>query len=164
MAITPTGSLVTLDDGSRALVLARTFDSDIHDVWSSLTESDRTAKWFGPWSGEPGVGATIQLRMGFEDEAPAVDARIDACEAPRHLALSFVDSSGGWRLDLRLAEHAGVTTLVFTQPLDDPTAVESIGPGWEWYLDLLLASREGIPLPSFDDYYPAQAAYYAALV
>jgi len=63
-----------------------------------------------------------------------------------------------------LAEHAGVTTLVFTQPLDDPTAVESIGPGWEWYLDLLLASREGIPLPSFDDYYPAQAAYYAALV
>lgn len=161
MAITPTGSLVTLDDGTRALVLARTFDSGIDDVWASLTESERTAAWFGRWSGAPGVGATIQIRMGFEDDAPAVDAHIDACESPIHLALTFTDTAGVWSLDLRLAEHAGVTTLVFTQPLDDPVAVESIGPGWEWYLDMLLASRDGAPQPRFDDYYPAQSTYYA---
>jgi hypothetical protein len=38
-----------------------------------------------------------------------------------------------------------------------------VGPGWEYYLDNLVASRDGAPLPDFDDYYPAQAAYYESL-
>jgi hypothetical protein len=35
------------------------------------------------------------------------------------------------------------------------------GPGWEYYLDVLVASRAGEKLPSFEDYYPSQKAYYA---
>ena len=35
-----------------------------------------------------------------------------------------------------------------------------VGPGWEYYLDMLVAAREGKPLPSFGDYYPAQKAHY----
>lgn len=26
-----------------------------------------------------------------------------------------------------------------------------VGPGWEYYLDMLVAAREGKPLPSFGD-------------
>jgi hypothetical protein len=38
-----------------------------------------------------------------------------------------------------------------------------MGPGWEYYLDMLVASREDLPTPSFDDYYPAMKPYYESL-
>jgi hypothetical protein len=36
-----------------------------------------------------------------------------------------------------------------------------IGPGWEYYLDMLTAAHNGQPLPSFGDYYPSQSAWFA---
>ena len=85
---------------------------------------------------------------------------IEACDAPRHLALS---SSGeyGMYLDLRLSEANGVTELRFTQRIDDETTdVGAYGPGWEFYLDNLVASRDGAPRPDFNDYYPSQSEYF----
>jgi hypothetical protein len=41
--------------------------------------------------------------------------------------------------------------------------VGEIGPGWEYYLDNLVASRGDGPLPTFDTYYPAQKAYFMGL-
>ena len=35
--------------------------------------------------------------------------------------------------------------------------------GWEYYLDQLVAAREGASLPKFDTYYPAQKDHYTAL-
>lgn len=158
----PTGRVRRTPSGGHELVLARSFDSPIEDVWASLTESDRTAKWIGPWTGTAGAGNTVTLRLGFEESSPESEVLIEECEAPHHLAVTALDASGEWRLDLRLNEESGVTMLIFTQPLPDPTIAESVGPGWEWYLDLLLASREGLPQPAFESYYPAQSAYYAA--
>jgi hypothetical protein len=40
--------------------------------------------------------------------------------------------------------------------------VGSFGPGWEFYLDALAASRDGAAVPDFNDYYPAQKEYFAA--
>jgi hypothetical protein len=39
-----------------------------------------------------------------------------------------------------------------------------IGPGWEYYLDNLVASREGKELPKFTDYHPSQSAYFTAQI
>lgn len=36
-------------------------------------------------------------------------------------------------------------------------------PGWEYYLDLPAASRDGSAKPEFDEYYPAMKAYYEDL-
>ena len=47
----------------------------------------------------------------------------------------------GWHLDLHLAEEDGITTLTFTQPGIDPVEAESVGPGWEYYLDRLVAAE-----------------------
>ena len=47
-----------------------------------------------------------------------------------------------------------------TEVAPTSTDIGSVGPGWEYYLDMLVASREGDPQPSFDDYYPAQHEYY----
>jgi hypothetical protein len=49
------------------------------------------------------------------------------------------------------------------QHLDPDVDISNVGPGWEYYLDLLVASRDDRPLPAFDDYFPAQQAYYAGL-
>jgi uncharacterized protein YndB with AHSA1/START domain len=160
---TPAGRLLHTDTG-RDLVLTRTFRSPIEDVWASITESERTARWFASWSGEPGAGNTIRYRMTQEgDDAAEADMTIDACEPPRHLAVSAVDDYGTWRLEATLAEEGDTTVLTFVQHLDDTVTLGDTGPGWEYYLDLLVATHTDGPAPDFDDYYPAQKAYYEGL-
>jgi uncharacterized protein YndB with AHSA1/START domain len=156
----PTGRISKNASGTYDLSLTREFKADIDDVWASVTEPERTARWFGTWRGEPGPGRTVQVQLGFEEGAPWSEAHIDDCRPPHHLALSMVDENGEVRLELDLVEDDGLTRLVFVQKLTDPAAAESMGPGWEYYLDQLVASREGQPLPKFEDYYPAQAPHF----
>lgn len=158
----PTGRLVRTDDG-RDLILTRTFRADIDDVWASITESERTARWFASWSGDGAVGATIRYRLMFEEGTPEAEMRIDACEPPHRLAVSTIDEHGSWRLEARLRQSGEITTLELVHHLDEDTDVGSTGLGWEYYLDLLMASRDGTPQPNFDDYYPTQQRYYQSL-
>lgn len=158
----PTGRLLTTEAG-RDLVLTRSFRAPIEDVWASLTEPERTSRWFASWTGEPGPGKTITYRLLFEEGQPEAEMTIDACEPPHHLAVSADDEYGRWRLEARLAEDAGVTVLTFVQHLDDGVDVSAVGPGWEYYLDMLVAAHAGEARPRFDDYYPAQRDYYAGL-
>ncbi|WP_106400661.1 SRPBCC family protein [Actinocorallia populi] len=158
----PTGKLITTGEG-RDLVLVRTYRAPVEDVWASVTEPERTARWFGPWEGVAAPGATIRVRMSFEEDEPWCEMRIDACEPPRRLALSMSDSSGDWRVELLLAETAGVTELRFVHHLTPGAPLAEMGAGWEYYLDLLTAAREGTPRPAFTDYYPAMKPYYDAL-
>src|SRR6476659_9319895 len=141
----PSGQVVQTADGIE-LVVSRRFRAPIEDVWASVTEPDRPARWFGTWTGDAAPGRTIKVQMGFEDQAPWLDKRIDACDPPRRLALS--NPSGTMRLEHHL------------DPGDDGA---SYGPGWEYYLDMLVAARDDLPTPSFDDYYPAMKRYYEAL-
>ena len=102
--------------------------------------------------------------MVFEDGKPWSELKIDACEEPTHLAVSTSEAEGGWKLEVTLAESDGTTTLSFVHHLTGTTSIGDIGPGWEYYLDMLVASRDHRPLPSFDRYYPAQENYYCSLV
>ena len=144
----------------RALVITRTFRAPIEDVWASVTESERTARWFGSWTGEPGPGKTIRYIMTFEPGHEGSDMTILACEPPRHLAVRGAEAYGGWELELFLAESNGVTELRFVQHLTEGIDVGSVGPGWEYYFDNLVASRDNATMPDFNDYYPSQKAYY----
>jgi uncharacterized protein YndB with AHSA1/START domain len=168
MTSPPTGRLVgstasTASTGGADLIVHRTFKAPIDDVWASVTESERTARWFGRWEGEPGTGHTIKVQMAFEDNAPWTDMRIDVCEPPRRLAVTSSDENGTMRVELLLSHSDGVTELQLVQHMTSADGVGEMGPGWEYYLDNLVAAREDRPLPSFDDYYPAMKAYYEAL-
>ena len=158
---TPNGRLVRTPAG-RDLVITRTFRAPIEDVWASITEPERTARWFGGWTGEGGAGRTIRVTMAFEPGAEPSEMKIEACDAPHHLAVSAVNAYGSWHLEAHLSETDGTTELRFTQHLDAAANVGEIGPGWEYYLDNLAASRLGDPLPDFNDYYPAQKEYFLA--
>ena len=74
------------------------------------------------------------------------------------------DAMGAWRLEARLTETDGTTVLDFAQHLDATEAVPDAGPGWEYYLDKLVAAHQGDPDPVWDDYYPAMKPYYESLV
>ncbi|CAN5880221.1 hypothetical protein BH23GEM9_BH23GEM9_08960 [soil metagenome] len=164
MSPTPTGRLLGTSAG-RDLVILRTFRAPIEDVWASITEPERTARWFGPWTGQAGPGRTIRYGMAFEPgfESAEMEMTIEACEPPRHLVVRAVDDHGSWHLEAHLSEANGITELRFTHHLDAKTNLGDVGPGWEYYLDNLVHSRDGIPLPDFQDYYPAQQAYYLGL-
>ena len=54
----PSGELVRTAEGD-ALVVTRTFRAPIEDVWASVTEPDRTARWFGTWKGDAAAGTKI---------------------------------------------------------------------------------------------------------
>lgn len=148
--------------GGVDLVLERVFKGTAEDVWQSVTDPQSTARWFGPWEGESGVGKTVRVQMAFEEGKPWCNARIEDCEPPRHLSLSVKDDYGEWWIELTLTANGAETTLTFVQRLTNPKVVENTGPGWEYYLDMLVAARRGEPLPNFADYYPAQKEYYAA--
>ena len=162
MTDAPTGKLIPTPEG-HDLVLSRTFRADIEDVWASVTEPDRTARWFGQWTGEARPGRTIKVQMAFEEESPWMEARIEACEPPARLAVSTVDEAGAWRLELRLTSSGPETELHLVHHLKTPEGLGEVGPGWEYYLDMLVAAREGAPVVDFNDYYPSMKAYYEAL-
>lgn len=144
------------------LVLLRTFRAPIADVWTSVTDPESTARWIGRWEGNAAVGANVRLQLLFEQGQPWSNVTIVTCEPPHRLVVTTQDEAGQWRLELTLTQTGATTELRFVQLLDDPKIAGEVGPGWEYYLDRLDAAREGHPMPSFDDYYPAQKAHYAA--
>ena len=152
----PTGQLQGND-----LVLTRRFEAPIEDVWTSITKSESTARWYGSWTGTPGAGNTIRIKMVLEEGAPESEAHIDACEPPRRLALT-TRGEYGVKVEITLAQTGSVTELRFVQHLTDRKLARDMGPGWEYYLDNLVAARAGEKLPTFDEYHPSMQAHYTA--
>lgn len=160
MSPLPTGRIERRPDGGHDLVVSRTFPTPVEHLWADVTEPDLTARWFGTWKGVPGEGRTVHLRSEFEDGSPWSDMLIRVCRAPHALGVTFQDPALGWEIDLDLTGADGGTLLTLTHRSVDTAAVGDIGPGWEYYLDMLVAARDDTPRPSFGDYLPAQSAYY----
>jgi uncharacterized protein YndB with AHSA1/START domain len=153
----PTGRLRGND-----LVLSRRFRASVEDVWTSITDPASTARWFGRWEGTPGAGNEIRVQMGFEDGQPWLTKTIEVCEAPRRLVLTSTGTYA-WRIELRLAPTGDGCELELIHHAVDRAGVGEVGPGWEYYLDNLVAARDGSALPTFAAYYPAQKAYFLGL-
>ena len=160
----PTG---TLDDDGRTLVLRRTFTAGIEEVWASVTESERLGRWFGTWTGDPASGS-VMVTMNAEPESGSAERfDIEACEPPRLLSVSATNAYGHWQLTVELSTVGGATTLALRQEELDPGTLAETGPGWEWYLDRLVAAIAQQPPPTIEDftadYLPMGAAYAAML-
>lgn len=157
----PTGSVRR--DGDRCtLTLRREFRAPIEDVWAAVTEPDRLARWIGTFTGDPRSGRVV-FQMTAEEGAPKEDMEILECRPPHVLMALAGAGEHRWHVDLSLTEQDGVTTLVFVQPDVDPAAAESMGPGWEYYLDRLAAAETGQDVAAVDferDYYPAMLEHY----
>lgn len=168
MSPTPTGKLVATGASDTAsgydLVLTRLLSAPLAEAWATITEPERTAAWFGTWEGTAGVGGTIRVQMGFEETAPWSQMRILECDEPRRVRLLSLGEMGGWDCAMELEPQDVATELRFIHYGVDADQVGDIGPGWEFYLDQLVASMTGAALPDFHDYYPSQRDYFTAQV
>lgn len=152
--------------GQPYLVMTREFRAPVDDVWAAVTESDRLARWIGTWSGDPAEGKVL-FQMRYEgDDASSEEFIIDECDPPHRLAITteapYEADQVTWHLELDLAETDGVTTLTFAQSVPDPAMAESVGPGWDYYLDRMVVAESGgdVAAVVFDDYYPALSGHY----
>ena len=163
MSPVPDGRVVRLGD-RLVLQVDRSFDAPIEDVWAAITEPERLARWLGTWRGDPTEGH-VMWRMGFEEGADEHELEIRECRPPHRLAVTTYLGEQAWYLEADLSESDGVTTLSFSQPDVDHDDVPSVGPGWEYYLDRLVAAETGGDPATVDfdrDYYPTMAEHYRA--
>ncbi|WP_194860548.1 SRPBCC domain-containing protein [Dietzia sp. SYD-A1] len=164
---TPTPSGRLSDSG--AVVFSRRLPRSREQAWAAVTDPARTARWIGPWSGDPASG-TVQLTMTAEDGDPVDDMEVVTCDAPGLLVVRT--GSGGWLLTVRIESddeggEGGEAVISLEQDIADAESAASIGPGWEYYLDRLVeaeAGRDPDALHFEPDYYPGLAEYYRDLV
>ena len=152
-----------VDAEARLVVLRREWPDPIDDVWSALTESERTARWIGTWTGRgEAAEATVEFTMTGEvdaggEVAPPVTITIVECDPPRRLVLDIPVGDGApWRVAVSLTEDGGRTVLLFEQSVVGDVSPADVEAGWSWYLDRLGASLHGEPMPSWTDYEPAR--------
>ena len=166
-APTPTGRLEPRADGRPGgdAVFERSFRAPAAEIWAAVTRPERLERWIGTWQGRPSTGR-VTFTMTAEDGAEPQEVRIERCDEPSVLTVAFRVADAGWRVSLRLAETDGTTTLGLVHHLEPGDDLPSYGPGWEYYLDRLVAVETSKVDPgtvSFDDYFPAQASYYEKL-
>jgi uncharacterized protein YndB with AHSA1/START domain len=166
MTLQPTGR-IDHDGEVRTLRLTRTFTASIDDVWAAVTEPERLERWIGTWTGDPADGR-VGFRMTAEEGEPVEEEmEIRECDPPQRLALLSHVGVQRWQLELDLVEHDGVTTLSFAQVGIGLDEADSVGPGWEYYLDRLVAAETGGDVDAIDferDYYPAMRGFYRSLL
>ena len=159
MSPEPTGEVERTESG-RDLILTRTLPVDSGEAWAWVTESPKLEKWFGTWTGEQQPGSKILVAMNAEEEEATSDGVIEACDSGSSYEVKVIDEYGSWHLELRVESSDSGSRLIFVHHLDDEANLGQVGPGWEYYLDRLLAAINETTMPDFDDYYPSMEPYY----
>ncbi len=117
-------------------------------AWDWLTDSARTALWYGPFRLE---GDRLFVRLMHEEGQPEAEGRLLSMIPGRELRLQL-----GWEVTLTLDEIPGGSLIRLRQAktgtADDPW----IEAGWSFYLDCLLAAIRGDKAPDFKDYHPKE--------
>lgn len=155
----PSGEVERTDSG-RNLILTRTLPVDSVEAWAWITESPRLEKWFGTWTGAAEPGGEIQVTMNAEEEESTSAGKIISCDPGRAYELTVGTGMGDWHLEMAVEPSGEGSGLTFVHHLGEDDPAGSIGAGWEYYLDRLLAAINGSGMPDFDDYYPSMEPYY----
>lgn len=130
-AVMRTVSSLEVDEKpARAVMLGRSYDTTVEDLWDALTNAERIPRWFLPVTGDLKLSGRYQL----EGNAGGV---ITACEPPEHLGLTW--EFGGdvsWVEVLLSSDDAGRARLKLTHTahLSDHWAQYgpgAVGIGWE---------------------------------
>ncbi|WP_394941090.1 SRPBCC domain-containing protein [Psychromicrobium sp. YIM B11713] len=147
---------VEAEGGADWLVLERRLPGDQRRSWQALTESTLLDRFIGRWEGDPSSGE-VSFFMTAEGSTEASSYRIIECTAPGKLVVESDFMGSVWHLALTLDESADGSLLRFAQRLGEGIELAEIGPGWEYYLDRLLAVESGGTVDSirWDDYYPS---------
>ena len=157
-----TGYLRTTGDGLE-LVVPRDIDAPPDEIWAWVSEPGKLQQWIGRVTGETGTGKVVELTMTAEASAEPERVTIIDCDPPKRYQVELVSEAGTWQLQIDVRPRGGQTRLELNQLIEQGDDIRTVGAGWEYYLDRLIAIRAGIAPPPFDDYYPALVDYYDEL-
>lgn len=162
MSALPTGTRT--EDG--ALEMRRKFAESPATLWRHLVDSEHLALWYGPWQGDPQRGA-VDVVMLAEHGSPVERVEILHCDPrARHLQVRLGAGATAWQLAWKVEAAGGGSIMAFRMEAVDPQIAGSVGPGWEYYLDRLVAAVNGGDVGNVrfeTDYYPALRPYYEEL-
>ena len=112
------------------VLLRRSYDAEVDDVWSAVTDPERVRRWFLPLTGDLRVGGAFQL------EGHAGGDILD-CEPPRLLRVTFGGPTSIVELRLTSGGERGGTTVLeldHSVPLEMAGSAAGalyVGPGWD---------------------------------
>jgi len=147
-----------LDAGAAStVVVSRTYDAPIEDLWDACTNPERIPRWFLPISGELRVGGRYQLEGN-------AGGTIERCDPPRSFAATWEFGGEVTWIELRLwpeAERRTRFELEHIAHVDDERWAQfgpgAVGVGWE-----LALSGLAMHLASGASVDPAEAAAWSA--
>lgn len=112
----------------RAIILSRTYDAEVKDVWDALTSAERLARWFLPVEGDLRLGGSYQLPENARGEV------LD-CEPPHRFRITWVYGEEATEKDIsevevRLEPVGDATKLVLEHSAVIPDEMwNQFGPG-----------------------------------
>lgn len=149
-----------------ALELRREFTESPSTLWRYLADSEYLALWYGSWQGDPERGV-VDVVLLAEDGAPTEQVQILHCDSrTRQLTVRLGTDATAWQLELGVEAAGAGSRLVFQMAALDRQLAGSVGPGWDYYLDRLVAAVSGADPASVEfepGYYPALSRYYEEL-
>lgn len=139
-------------DGAGLVRIEERYQTDIHDLWSAITDPRRLARWYGQVEGDLRPGGVFQVTTADLESS----GHVEACEPPRRLRVTTRETDESYRkgqgappfdskVDVTLTAEDGQTILaveVRGMPLD---RIAFFGAGWQIHAEHLaayLARRE----------------------
>lgn len=112
-----------------AVLVRRSYQAEVEEIWSALTEPERLARWFSPVTGEFKVGGSYQIQGNAGGE-------VLECEPPTYFKVTFGGPDGFVQIRVNPgAEGTSVLELEHTAPVGAITGSGSgalyVGPGWD---------------------------------
>ncbi|HEU0205768.1 MAG TPA: SRPBCC family protein [Pseudolysinimonas sp.] len=102
-----------IPDGDQGTVrLEDRFDTDITDVWSAITDPERTARWIAVATGDFRVGGELQGRFTSSWEGTM---RVEVCDAPHRLRLLAGTGDEQTVMEATLSEDGDGTRLIIEE-------------------------------------------------
>ena len=127
-------------DGKGVVRMEDTYDTDIEDLWTALTDPRRLSRWIADVEGDLRLGGVFRARFTSAWEG---SGRVDVCEPPTRLVVTMTDEDGETVIEARLTTEADQTRLVIEDrglPLGELAAH---GAGWQAHVEDLATHLAG---------------------
>jgi uncharacterized protein YndB with AHSA1/START domain len=139
---------VEVDGGTeRTVVLARTYETSVEDLWDACTNPVRIPRWLAPITGDLEVGGRYQLQGN-------AGGTIETCDPPHSLRATWEFGGNLSWVELRLSPEGDSRTrleLAHIAPDDDAKWEEfgpgAVGVGWDMALAALGRHLAGEEIP-----------------
>lgn len=133
---TVVGTLLAVD-GKAVVRMEDHFDTGVEDLWTTLTEPSRLARWLAEVDGDLRPGGAFRARFASGWEGPG---RVDVCEAPRRLLVTLSPGQDDQTvIEAEITAVGDRSRLVVEERGLPLTEAAAHGAGWQAHIEDLAA-------------------------